>query len=84
MLFYETDLLTNVTVVNEAMRFVSKHSSDNNKKKLISEGENMKESKEPDYDEKDSNKLQVKKQEGKRREKKPNCKQDFWTNLIYY
>jgi hypothetical protein len=49
------DLLTNATVVNDAMKFVSDYSNNNNSKKLISkEEEDSKESKEPDYDEKDS------------------------------
>ena len=46
------DLLTNATVVDDAIRFVSQQSSDN--KKLVSKAEensDIRESKEPDYDE---------------------------------
>ena len=45
------DLLTNATVVDDAIRFVSQQSSDN--KKLVSKAEensDIRESKEPDYD----------------------------------
>jgi IS30 family transposase len=44
------DLLTNAAVVDDAMKFVSEHSSN---KKLISKEENYQVSKESDYDEKD-------------------------------
>jgi hypothetical protein len=43
------ELLTNATIVNDAMRFVSEHN--NNNKRLISKQENSEESKEPDYEE---------------------------------
>jgi hypothetical protein len=47
------DLLTNAIVVNDAMKFVSDYFNNNNKR-LISKKVNNGESKEPDYDEKDS------------------------------
>jgi hypothetical protein len=43
------DLLTNATVVNDAMRFVSEYSNNDNKK--LDSKENCQESKEPDYNE---------------------------------
>ena len=50
------DLLTSTTVVlDDAMKFVSDNSNNSNKK-LISKKVNNGESKEPDYDEKDSDK----------------------------
>jgi hypothetical protein len=45
------DLLTNATVVDDAIRFVSKKSKDNEKLKSASGKDNKEESKEPDYDE---------------------------------
>ena len=44
------ELLTNATVVDDAIRFVSKNSRDNAKLKSSSEGD-KEESKEPDYEE---------------------------------
>ena len=44
------DLLTNATVVNDAMKFVSEHSNNNNTKNL-SYRKDSQGSKEPDYDE---------------------------------
>ena len=44
------ELLTNSTVVDDAIRFVSKNSRDNAKLKSSSEGD-KEESKEPDYEE---------------------------------
>ena len=53
------DLLTNATVVDDAMKFVLEYSNNNNKKRLTKQKEdsNSQESKEPDYDEKDSDRL---------------------------
>ncbi|HZE78048.1 MAG TPA: hypothetical protein VE089_05810 [Nitrososphaeraceae archaeon] len=57
------DLLSNATVVDDAMRFVSDNSNNSNKK-LISKKVNNGESKEPDYDDdKDSDKQGEEKQE---------------------
>jgi hypothetical protein len=61
-LFYETDLLTNVTVANAAMKFVSDYSN-NNTKKLISQQNDSQESKEPDYDEENTDKQGEEEQE---------------------
>jgi hypothetical protein len=55
------DLLTNATVVDDAMRFVSEHFNNNNKESK--EESNNQKSKEPDYDEKDSDKQGEEKQE---------------------
>ena len=49
MLFYETGLLTNATVVGEAVRFVSEYS--NNKKVIFEEGNGKESKEEPDYNE---------------------------------
>src|ERR671932_66316 len=45
------DLLTNATVVDDAIRFVSSDGSNNNHKSFSSSGDDKEESKEPDYDE---------------------------------
>ena len=45
------DLLTNATVVNDAIRFVSSKSKKNPKSSASNSNEDNKESKEPDYDE---------------------------------
>jgi hypothetical protein len=52
------DLLTNATVVNDAIRFVS----DKSKKKLESSDEDDKESKQHDYDE-DKDQLEIEQEE---------------------
>jgi hypothetical protein len=51
----KVDLLTNVTVVDDTMRFVSEYSSN---KRIISkkEGNSIQESKEPDYNEENNDK----------------------------
>src|ERR687887_39292 len=56
------DLLTNATVVNDAIRFVSQKSKEKLKSSSSSTNENDEEPKEPDYDE-DKDQLEVK-QEG--------------------
>jgi hypothetical protein len=49
------DLLTNATVVDDAIRFVSDHSRNNNKLILPKKGEgNRQESNDPDYNEENS------------------------------
>ena len=53
--------LTNATVVDDAMRFVSEYINNNNKESK--EESNNQKSKEPDYDEKDSDKQGEEKQE---------------------
>jgi hypothetical protein len=45
------DLLTNATVVDDAIRFVSDTSKEKKKSCCSSSGEDNKERKEPDYDE---------------------------------
>jgi hypothetical protein len=45
------DLLTNASVVDDAIRFVSSKRSKNNEKPSSSSGDDKEESKEPDYDE---------------------------------
>ena len=45
------DLLTNATVVDDAIRFVSSDGSNNNHKSFSSSGDDKEESKELDYDE---------------------------------
>src|ERR671931_1428619 len=56
------DLLTNATVVDDAIRFVSQKSKENLKSSSSNTNENDEEPKEPDYDE-DKDQLEVK-QEG--------------------
>ena len=56
------ELLTNATVVDDAIRFVSQHST-NNTKKLISQQNDNQESKEPDYDEGNTDKQGEEEQE---------------------
>jgi hypothetical protein len=45
------DLLTNATVVDDAIRFVANRSSENQKRSSYSSNEHEKELREPDYDE---------------------------------
>jgi hypothetical protein len=56
------DLLTNATVVNNAMRFVSQKSKENLKSSYNKE-EEEEESKEPDYNEEDKEQLEEKEEE---------------------
>jgi hypothetical protein len=57
------DLLTNATVVDDAIRFVSHKSKDDLKSSANSSNEYDKESKEPDYDE-DRDQLEEEQEEG--------------------
>jgi predicted transcriptional regulator len=57
------ELLTNATVVDDAIRFVSDYSNNNKKKFILSKKEDdSQESEEPDYDEKDSDNEVIKEQ----------------------
>jgi hypothetical protein len=57
------DLLTNATVVGDAMKFVSEYSSKNNNKKLISKEDSQEAKGMPDYDNEDKDQLEEKQQE---------------------
>ena len=48
------DLLTNATVVNDSMRFVSNYYSINNKRLISKQKDSQESNEEPDYDEQDS------------------------------
>jgi hypothetical protein len=56
------DLLTNATVVDDAIRFVSSNKSKDNRRSLSNSNEVDKESNEPDYDE-DEDQLEEQKAE---------------------
>jgi hypothetical protein len=57
------ELLTNATVVDDAIRFVSSNTSKDKKPSSNNSNEEEKESKEPDYDEDDKDHLEEEKQE---------------------
>src|SRR6186713_1404969 len=61
------DLLTNATVVDDAIRFVSEKSKDNEKQKTSDSRneDNEEESNEPDYDQDDKDQLEDEQQERK-------------------
>jgi hypothetical protein len=73
------DLLTNATVVGDAMRFLSEYSTNNNKK-LISKNLNNGDSEEPDYDEKDSS---DKRGEEKQEEETGEIMTEITTNQVF-
>jgi hypothetical protein len=57
------NLLTDATEVDDAMRFVSEYSNNNSKNLISNEEDNSEECKEPDYEEKNSDRLGEDKQE---------------------
>jgi hypothetical protein len=71
------DLLTNATVVNDSMRFVSNYYSINNKRLISKQKDSQESNEEPDYDEQDSLINKQKKNRNRNCKKKDNNKSSF-------